>query len=187
MTVAGTIRPLYRPYRGYDDPGLPDGIWWARGALQGDGSSGSAILTVEFKAQAAEVQALNRLFSLEESMITMVGTDRNVQVEFENWDAVNFDPLTGQLVGADVKGTIVLVGSSSGGGISQDFGKESGVGGRKFMGAPLKNIGSTDILFQVPNTDGDQLHVFLQGYWWETRAINAPGGPRRPVDGLLGR
>jgi len=187
MSVAGTIRPLYRPYRGYDDPGLPDGIWWARGALQGDATGGTNILTVEFKAQAAEVQALNRLFSLEETMAHTTGTDQTIQMEFENWDAENFDPLTGQLVGGDLVAAISLQGVSSGGSFAQNLGEETGPGGRRYLGAPLKNIGSTDILFQTVNGDGEQTHVFLQGYWWEIRAINAPGGPRRPADGLLGR
>ncbi len=186
MSVSGTIRPAYRPYRAYDDPGLPDGIWWARAALQGDATGGSQILSVEFKPATSGSEAVNRLFSLEQYMIHIQGTAQVIQMEFGNWDAIGFLPLTGQLVGGDVNVTIPTGAVDSGGSAGSIFGRDVASGGRWFLGAPLKSVGSTDILFQMTNVDGDQLHVFLEGYWWETGAINAPGGPRRPVDALIG-
>lgn len=185
MAVEETIRIGYRQYRGYDDPGLPDGHWFARGALQGDGTGASSILHVEFKPASTDPTTVSRLYSLEYILLNIVGVAAVVAMTMDNWDLPNFLPLTGQLVSSNVMATITPTTAQSGGRAGMDVASQARPASM-FLGSPAKNTGRTDIAFQTDNINGTQVGVTMQGFYWEARAILAPGGPRKPADSLYG-
>jgi len=56
-----------------------------------------------------------------------------------------------------------------------------------FLGsvAPVASLAAT-IEVGADNIDATSFTVTIQGYIWEPRSIQAPGGLRRPVDSLYG-
>ena len=55
-----------------------------------------------------------------------------------------------------------------------------------FLGSARKDV-NVDLSFDVDNNDGLGFSVFVQGYFWGPGAVNAPGGPQRPVAGLYAK
>ena len=44
----------------------------------------------------------------------------------------------------------------------------------------------TELHFQAPNVDGQVFIVNTLGYFWTADAMNAVGGPQRPINGIFG-
>jgi len=166
-----------RPWRGYDDPGLPVGMWFAQGAVTGDASGGDMIVFFQFKGEGEAVSG--RFFNLEQFNIfhsAIATKDAHMVIN-------NFETL----------GPVGLVNRQFRMRLQDN---DNGVSAMDnayylplpiFLGsvAPVASL-SADLEFGIDNVDLTSFVATAQGYIWEPRSIQAPGGLRRPVDSLYG-
>jgi len=178
MSVVTLTIPVQRPWRGYDDPGLPVGMWVSQGVVTGDASAGQMAITTVFRPEGARVSG--RFFNVEQV---------EAQISPSNSNGVFFF-----LADMDTVGDTVMVDRQWGGILASN----SSVGILRherlpplpwFLGAPRRDTGSFSSQFQVgtPNVDLSTWLVTLQGYIWEPRSMMAQGGLRRPIDSLYSR
>jgi len=176
VTVVVTNAISIRPWRGYDDPGLPVGMYFAQNAVTGDGSGGDMLILFEFKGEASPVSG--RFFNIEQINIfhsAVAGKTGHISIN-------NFETL----------GPVGLVNRQ------YRFRLEDNVNGVSaieaialplplFMGsvAPVAGL-AADLEVGIDNVDLTSLVATIQGYIWEPRSVQAEGGLRRPVDSLYG-
>lgn len=177
MTVSVSDGIATRAWRGYDDPGLPVGMYFAQNAVTGDASGGDMIVFFNFKGEGNPVSG--RFFNLEQvNAFHSVNTTKAGHFVANNWETV------GPVGLANRQWTFQLV----------DNGNDVAAMNPAltpalpiFLGsaAPLADLAAT---FEVGinNVDLTSLVVTIQGYIWEPRSIQAEGGLRRPVDSLYG-
>lgn len=179
MSVILNALIAIRPFRGYADPGLPNGTWHWRLSALGDASGG--LLTVQARLQIAGSPSPSQLFSLDQLMVnsttSSVAIDARLQVQ--NMDRVPNMGSTGFLsdtysleLAPDLFGVALRVPLAQ---------------LPLFMSQPIDNNLGSGFAVDVANALNLSLAVRGQGYFWGPEAINAPGGPRRPVDGLYSR
>ena len=171
-----------RIWRGYDDPGLPSGMWygWVQGT--GDVSGGSIILDVTLEPAEAGpvVPGLSGVhYSLENIVVqsTFNSTTNGI---------LRLINLTPPEAGA-LYTKQYTVGYSA-----NEPGDAAMLIGTQLLQRPLF-LGSRQLVstvaalrFEVDNTDAEVIVFWAEGYLWEARSISAPGGLRRPVDSLYG-
>jgi len=178
MTVIGTFPVQRLPWRGYDDPALPVGIWMASGTTVGDASGGSIRVRLAFTTENAP--ASGDIFNLEQlTSFSSVGATRTgfmtavnlapaprLNVVDRLWSLVwnVMDPLGNIGLGQTLLDLPIMLG------------------GRQSVAA---NPASIDVGFTNP-TATDSLSVTGMGYVWEARSVLAEGGPQRPVRNLWG-
>jgi len=165
-----------RPFRGYEDPGLPQGFWHFRLAALGDATGGQ--LSVAIRFQIVGRPSPSQLWSLDQLMINSTTSSTAISARLQ---VVNMDQ-------------VPAMGST--GALSDTYSMELspdtfGVALRRqlcqlplFVGQPIDNNLNAGLQIDVPNVNALSLNVRAQGYFWGPGAINAPGGVRRPVDGL---
>jgi len=175
VSVSDSIRN--RPWRGYDDPGLPVGMYFAQNSVVGDASGGDMIVFFDFKGEGEPISG--RFFNLEQ--INIFHSDvasKPGHIVANNWETIG--PVG--LVNRQWKFQLVT--------------NVNGVAAMSdllyfplplFLGsaAPLADLAS-DLEVGVDNVNVSSLTVTIQGYIWEPRSVQAEGGLRRPVDSLYG-
>jgi len=175
VSVANAI--ALRPWRGYDDPGLPVGMYFAQNAVTGDASGGDMIVFFRFKGEGDPVSG--RFFNLEQiNIFHSVTTAKPAHVVANNWETIG--PVG--LVNRQWK----LELANNANGVSA-IGERSHLPLPLFLGsaAPVPSL-TTDLEVGIDNVDLSSLVVTIQGYIWEPRSVQAEGGLRRPVDSLYG-
>lgn len=152
-------------------------MYFAQTAITGDASGGDQLILFEFKGENEPVSG--RFFNIEQINVfhTATATHRGHLV------INNFETL----------GPVGLVNRQ------YVFELENNVNGvaamneriyfplPHFLGsvAPVASL-AADFEVGVDNIDLSSLVATIQGYIWEPRSIQAPGGLRRPVDSLYG-
>ncbi len=177
MTVAVTNAISIRPWRGYDDPGLPVGMYIAQNAVTGDASGGNMTVIFIFKPEGEPVSG--RFFSIEQfdAHHSSAGlfTGFAVANNFETLGPVGLVNRQWRYVVSDNRNGV--------GALNSDIYMPLPL----FLGsaAPVASL-SAQFEVGVDNIDLSSYVVTIQGYIWEARSIQAPGGLRRPVDSLYG-
>jgi len=167
-----------RPWRGYDDPGLPVGMWFAQNAVTGDGSGGSMAVLFEFKSEAEPVSG--RFFNLEQ----LTAHSSNIINVACSLQLTNFETL-GPVGLVNRNWRFEVQDNSNGVAAMNSF---TQVPLPLFMGsvAPVASLAAQLAVSKI-NVNITSFVVTVQGYIWEPRSIQAEGGLRRPVDSLYGR
>jgi len=171
MTILSTNGVIvYRPFRGYDDPGLPRGTWLAVASVTGDGSGGIRRAIVLVSPAAHD----SRFYSLEQvSLFEGRNTDIDAMVSAEGFDDTPIGTKT----------NAVAVQGVADGAAAAGFTRDSLP--RRFLGQQGRTTAQTVIQADIGNADGIVFVAAFEGYWWDPEAVNAPnGGIRRPQDGL---
>jgi len=176
VTVSVTNSVSNRPWRGYDDPGLPVGMWVGQNAVTGDGSGGDMIVFMDFKAEGEPISG--RQWNLEQINIFHSDTTTRVGHVVLN----NFEIL----------GPVGLVNRQWRFEIEDNADNVAALTNQIYLPLPLF-LGQAEIPdfpcqleVGINNINMTSLVVTAQGYIWEARSVQAEGGLRRPVDSLYG-
>jgi len=178
MTVIGVGPVQPRMWRGYDDPGLPVGTYISQGLVIGDASGGT--MEVEHQFKLAGIPGSARFYNIEQlnvfSTELLQDSGFMIFVGFEDLPTIN---VTVQ------RWTFALI---------NDGGSFTTMGFGQFPLLPVfigQSTPDASVLAAVrlgtPNKGaGIILQSVIQGYIWEPRSTQAPGGLRRPLDALYG-
>jgi len=177
VTVSVSNGISIRPWRGYDDPGLPVGMYIGQNAVTGDASAGDMIIFFDFKGEGEPVSG--RFFNLEQINVFHSGTSpKDGHVVLNNFETL---------------GPVGLVNRQYKFELVNNFNGVSALSERiylplpLFLGsvAPVASLAAT-LEVGIDNVDLTSLVATIQGYIWEPRSVQAEGGLRRPVDSLYG-
>lgn len=180
MSVTLNLPVRRLPFRGYDDPSLPSGIWWGAGSIVGDASGGTALIRFNFKTEAQPVSGdqwnVERVSAFSGPGTSGIGM---------TMIPVGLSP-SRSFPGAEPLYRFALSGQGSG--LNQSALGEDHPLMPVFLGATR---GGADTLsavgFTISNpTATDSFSVTAMGYIWEARSILANGGLNRPPHGLFG-
>lgn len=177
MSVAITFRVETRPWRGYDDPSLPEYQWFGQGLLAGDASGGTITVDLLFKFSG---QALNgQLWNVEQLAVSSgEGTLTGCSLI-----TLNLDFLTNVRAAALRAWTLPLTQAITNG----DAQTPPDVLPKPlFLGQANGAALVAGLRFVVDNAAAGQLNVSASGYVWGPRSVMAPGGIQRPVGALFG-
>lgn len=177
MAVISQVRVLQRIWRGYDDPGLPVGMWVSSTSVLGDASGGNISIEVIFRG--ANQAVTGRFYNIEQIAVVKTGMAASGGIQYLNFEEpgptglVNFedrlrlDPAVGQF--------------------GQALTPSNSVRLPVFLGSTQAVPGiATVVAISFLNAIGETLAARLQGYIWEARSVMAEGGLRRPLDSLYG-
>ncbi len=179
MSVVGFASVRQRIWRGYDDPGLPAGMYVAHLAQAGDASGGTLRIVFEFKKEADPVSA--RFYNLEQFSAHQTGTAININAALttQNFDRAGNDQIPA------MEWVYELHENSRASVIAANFRELPQF--PIFLGQISLDISdATLVIVETGNVDGSTLFATIQGYIWEPRSTQAPGGLRRPADSLFG-
>jgi len=178
MAVSVSNGISIRLWRGYDDPGLPVGMYFGQNAVTGDMTGGSQ--TVLFVFKGANEPVSGRFFNVEQ--INVMHTDTVVKNGFVQ--ATNFETL-GPVGLVNRQWRLRLQPNTNGVAAMSD---ESWFPLPLFLGsvAPVPAL-SAQVEVGVDNVTVSSFIATIQGYIWEPRSVQAPGGLRRPLDSLYGK
>lgn len=176
MTVLTNVHVNRRAWRGYDEPGLPVGIYIAQGLVTGDATGGDMRLLFGFKEEGDA--ASGRFYNLEQVDLHTSNTSAaNMDMRAENFDFVGAAGLINRQWAARTRNTGIVTALST----DTQFPLPLFLG----LAAPVASLVS-QIIIQTPNVDGVAFHATIQGFIWEPRSILAEGGLRRPLDSIFG-
>jgi len=180
VSVALLVPITYRPFRGNNDPGLPQGIWTVQASVLGDAGGGNLNLDIVFKDGSLAVPESSLLYNLEQlSLFSSKDPGVDTTMNPANWDEV-FGGSTGTTA------TVYRLSPGDLGALGGSALTFDQVEFRPlFLGQVRKNATNTIIRFQMANT-AVSLSIKADGYYWGPQAMNSPGGPRRPLDSLYG-
>lgn len=179
MTIQLTLPPSVRPFRAFEDPALPDGYWVAHGSVLGDGSGG--LMSVNIRFSSATEPNVSTLWNLEQLMIDTTNLSRTVRMDAGNMDRQPIGESTGALSKLWQLALIDFGTAAAGAGLDLDSQLLP-----LFLGRADKGVAG-DLAFDLDNVTGTSFAVMAQGFFWGPGAVNAPGGPQRPVGSLFGR
>lgn len=173
-----TFRVELMPWRGYDNPSLPAGVWLAGGQVTGDATGG--FNSAQFLFNLANEEASARQWNLEQFQVrnggTAIGDIEEGQMRINNMGQFTIDRALFLRtyhfrlpVGQFDSSTPVNV-------MSQPI----------FLGSLNLPGGTANIEFAIPNTNGGSISAVAWGYMWEPRSLMAEGGLQRPVGSLFG-
>jgi len=178
MSISTEQDIFYSRYQGSLDPRLPEGSWFARGDVLGDGTGGFARVRLVF-TPAAIVNRNSRLYNIEQlTLHTTNDLQENAQLL-----GVNFEgPRGGQLLHA-----YTLLVTTGGGTIPG-----SALASNQLTFLPLwlgtQRLVSTITTVEVEfdNVTGVIYTIEAEGFWWGARSVLADGGPQRPPASRFG-
>lgn len=182
MSVTLAIPILRRPYAMLAAPGFPIGVWASHTGLLGDASGGALQLRATFQGASAPAQSL--IYNVEEVMILQTdanaGAPLNGLMEVLSMDVLPQNGGTGaQLTWRSFQ--LTDIGQTRPGQALR--GEQFPL--PMFLGQPFPNTNS-QLLVEVVNAVGRVLSFKCGGYYWQAGAINAIGGPQRPVQSFWG-
>jgi len=176
VTINANFPVVQRPWKGYEDRGLPVGMWVAQGSVQGDASGGQMTVAFNFKGEGEALGA--RFYNLEQIEVhTTANSVANGGLVIENFDIV----ATTGLINRQKHLAIESDGTT-------DASLRDGEGPRLpiFLGRPQLVDLATDLRVAIPNALNEVLFFTGQEYIWEPRSLLTDGGLRRPLDSLYG-
>ncbi len=174
MTLVIAVELRNRPWRGYDDPGLPEGAWFAAGQNVGDASGGTLEFQLRFKDAGSP--RTNRFFNLEQIFCHLSALTQDFELQMLNmddWPAAITQDFRWILEG--------VAGPSTATTTLVQTGKPIFLGRASTPNA----IGAMNVITANP-TASNIAAFYAQGYWWGPRSVMAPGGLRRPIDSIYG-
>lgn len=181
MSIQLTVPPRTRSYRSYADPSLPDGYWGVHASVLGDASGGLQSVNIRFST-ATEPNP-STLWNLEQLLCAATANPLEVRVDFGNMD---IELQAEESTGAFQKVYHIDLADLGVAATGRAMGLSVMAALPIFLGAARKEV-NADLAFDTDNNDGSSFSIMAQGYFWGPGAINAPGGPQRPVTGLYGR
>lgn len=180
MSVTSVVSIHPRLWRGYDDPGLPVGMYIAHNTGTGDGTGGTNELAFVFKA--ANEPASGRFFNIEQFNVfeaTAQGADILGSLRALDFEALGQDAITTRRwrFAMTDDGTARRTIDFSTGPPPMPL----------FLGQTARAAAFfSHVVIAVPNVNTQPIEATIQGYIWEPRSILAEGGLRRPIDALYG-
>lgn len=179
MSVIQRAAVQPRMWRGFDDPGLPVGVYISLGLGIGDVSGGTLLIEHQFKQ--ANDPASTRLYNIEQ--LSAFSTDNTpapgflVAVGFEQLPTANVTVQRWQFALLDDGGGFGTMPFTALRGFPIFIGQST----PNFDTLAAVNVGIANpgagIVFQS----------VIQGFIWEPRAAQSEGGLRRPNERLYGR
>jgi len=180
VTITITVAPIIRPFRGFADPALPDGYWGVNVGLLGDASGG--LMSINIRMSASAQPSASLLWNIEQFIVdTSLNGPRDMRLDYGGFDIF---PLQGS-TGSVTKLMAVRL-EDMGAGIGGGSTRMGSLGLPIFLGSPRKDV-NVDLSLDTDNSNGANLSWFVQGFFWGPGAVNAPGGPQRPLTSLYGR
>jgi len=177
MTVAGETGIAQRIWRGYDDPGLPVGMYRALTSVTGDMSGGNMLITFIYRNLGDSLTG--RFYNIEQLEVNRTGSPTNGFLQSENFETVG---PTGLI---NFERRIRL--DASGGSFVNAMNPGESVKLPLFLGSSQAVPAlAAEVNIGFANTNLLVLVASIQGYIWESRSIMAEGGLRRPQDSLYG-
>lgn len=177
MSVVTNVHVEQRPWRGYDDPGLPVGMYIAQGIVTGNGTGGAMTNIFGFKDEGDA--ASGRYYNIEEVEVQQSNTStRDAAMKAVNWDSVASAGLLNREWSYQLQ-------SNSGGVAAMVTRSQLPLPIFLGLAAPVRDL-AAQIEISCDNVDLTTLVAVIQGYIWEARSVLAEGGLRRPIDSLYG-
>lgn len=177
MSVITNFRVDRRPWRGYDDPGLPSGMWIAEGEVVGDASGGFA--ETRFLFQIASDPLSGRLWSLEQVGAQVVANaPQNVLLRTQNMDFLT------PAIPVGVHNAVLELAVTSD--LTITATRVRDMFPRMFLGRPTTAGLECGLRVLFANANTVAVRAIVQGYTWEPAALLVAGGVRRPADSLWG-
>jgi len=176
VAIIEVVTAVQRPERGWDDPGYPIATWIAAGAVTGNATGGDRVIQVNLRTIGTQP---GLAFSLETlTILDTEGTAKNLSLLISN-----FEPsLVPSGISKVVLFPLVLAQHTTNVGYVPT---RPGLG--LFMGVAVVVAVTTALSFRLLNADTEVLQVSCAGYTWGPRSVvQAPGGYRRPADGMFG-
>jgi len=177
VTVSVQNAISIRPWRGYDDPSLPVGMYFAQNSVTGDASGGDMIVFFDFKGEGEPISG--RFFNIEQiNAIQSQAATHVGHVSFNNFETLGPVGLVNRqwriLLEDNANGIAAIV-------------KPHQLPVPLFIGsvAPVASLAAS-VEVGVDNIDLTSLTVTIQGYIWEPRSVQAEGGLQRPTQSLYG-
>lgn len=177
MSIVFNAHVKQRSWRGYDDPGLPVGMYFAQGAVTGDASGGNQIVIFNFRNEGSP--ASGRFYNIEQmSAFHTDNTTRIYALVATNWESVSEAGLINRQWMGQVEATTNAVASMS---------TRAQTPLPLFLGitSPVASL-AAQVELHISNINLTSWVVTIQGYIWEPRSVLVQGGLRRPVDSLYG-
>lgn len=173
MSVTAIDDIRYRMFAGYDDPSLPSGTWFGRVQLVGDASGGIMAAQLDFTKVGSLFNS--RFYSLEDFIATKnQQTNVDAGLEIRNMG----DP--GQSGNPRIYSAFFVTSNPLAVVQPQAVVPLRGL----FLGQQQLVSSVSGLILTLANSNGILVTMFAEGYFWAARAVNAPGGPSRPVQGL---
>lgn len=177
MTVLGQSSIIRRIWRGWDNPSLPVATWIGRATVTGDLSGGDAIMQIELWPEAQA--GAGHFFNVEQIMVQTDGDNDGVY----SLIAINFShPIDGAL--SNLEWSIQMKGNELGN--NAMLLGEAMLPRPLFLGQPQLPDGRAALSLTADNTDAEVYQFQAEGYVWEPRSVQAPGGLQRPPGALYG-
>jgi len=177
VSIEVTVPIINRPWRGYDDPGLPSGMWVAQGTIIGDATGGFTQVSFNFHIAGAPLSA--RFYNLEQLEVHK----NNDAAQLMGLTLVNFDVapigVPNRVIQLSLSPTDVQTDAAALDNVAVDL--------PLFLGRTITAGLATQLIVSGVNVDAVSLNAMAQGYTWEQRSVQAPGGLRRPTDSLYGK
>ncbi len=178
MSVASTVSIQPRMWRGYDDPGLPVGAYIAHTVALGDATGGNNTLTFTFKLAGEPISG--RFFSVEQ---LNAFTTQDVTAD-GSFQVINFERVATFMIGQRVWSMLL----ERDGITSAAFARHDlAIPQPLFLGQTSRVLSEpSQVVMVSANVNIVAFSGVIQGYIWEPRSVMAPGGLRRPIDGVYG-
>lgn len=162
------------------DKGLPNGVWYAQAAVVGDASGGHAEIVIVLN-ESALVRRSGRSFSIELSL--PVGQLTTVDAAFRAV-SLNMDILSAgnpiQKAWTQVADHFASTIEAPRAAVPPNVMYPS-----FFLGSQAASTADARLQGQFNNVDTIVFGWYASGYTWEPGAQNAPGGLRRPFNGVF--
>lgn len=178
MTVIFDAHVQQRTWRGYDDPGLPVGMYITQGSVLGDVSGGNQLVIHAFKGEAEP--ASGRFFNIEQIDVHFTSAVPTIIfLRAANWEISGPTGLINREWRALLQPNDNDVAAMM---------NDGAFPLPLFLGivAPVSDL-AVQLELGTDNADGITLFSTIQGYIWEARSVLSEGGLRRPIDSLYGR
>lgn len=175
MSVVAVFPVIQRPWKGYQDPGLPVGMWIAQGTVTGDMTGGSATVIFVFKGEGEPLGA--RFYNIEQLEFSSTEAGRaNAGLRIFNFDVIGTTGLVTRSIHLEIETDDIADASLKSGQVRLPI----------FLGRPQLVDLEAQVLFRTNNTTIETIFATAQGYIWEPRSLLIDGGLRRPLDSLYG-
>lgn len=177
MTIVSNNNVQQRTWRGYDDPGLPVGMYIAQGLVTGNGTGGQMEVIFQFRNEGSA--ASGRFYNIEQVECQISATTtREIFIKATNWDIIGPAGLINREWSAQVTNNNNDIAAMA---TIRQFPLPIFLG----ITSPVPSLAAQIEVGSV-NVDLTALTATIQGYIWEARSVMAEGGLRRPVDSLYG-
>lgn len=175
MSVIAQGAIKQRLWRGYDDPGLPIGSYIGWLAATGDASGGDVFMQLVFEPEAQNLTG--RYFNLEAIEANTSGAAADAELLLLGWSPLVEAAFTNR------SWVLKLDFHESGG---SALALTDQLKRPIFLGQTTLAASGSSIQIVLDNDNTQTYLLWVEGYIWDARSNQAPGGVRRPTDALYG-